>query len=181
MTGKQRAWVFEYPKDWNGTAACRRAGYQGSDDTLGVMAYDNLRNPKIVAVLKRRLTELAMDADEVLARLADHARGSMDDFIDEHGDISVTKARENGKLHLLHSYAQTERGTRIEIYDAQTAQVHLGRHHALFTDKVEFDPSKLTDDQLKRVIAQLAHETGAAGLVAGGGETQEPGSEEPDQ
>lgn len=134
LTGKQRAWIYEYPKDWNGTAAARRAGFRGNANTLGVTAHDLLRNPKIAAALKKRLAELAMDADEVLARLGDHARGSMGDFMTPRGSLSLKEARKAGKLHLVHAYSKGRAGTRIELYDAQAALALLGKHHKLFTD-----------------------------------------------
>jgi len=53
FTVKQRAFVEAYAG--NGTEACRIAGYEGSDNVLGVAAYDLLKNPKILEAIELRL------------------------------------------------------------------------------------------------------------------------------
>ncbi len=62
LTGKQRAFVLEYPKDMNGTRAAGRAGYAGNVETWQVMGSRLLRHPK-VNYLIRKLT--AATADEM--------------------------------------------------------------------------------------------------------------------
>lgn len=52
MTTKQRRFVELY--DGNGVDACRKAGYQGDENTLGVQANRLLRNAKIVSAIKTR-------------------------------------------------------------------------------------------------------------------------------
>ncbi len=46
LTPKQRDFVLAYIETKNGTEACRRAGYEGNGNVLGVQAHDNLNNPK---------------------------------------------------------------------------------------------------------------------------------------
>ncbi len=77
-----------------------------------------------------------MPATEVLARIAEQARGTMDDFLDEAGDIDLKRARERGKLHLVKSRAVTKEGERIELYSAQSALELLAKHHGLLTDNI---------------------------------------------
>lgn len=38
----------------NATEAARLSGYKGSDNTLGVVGFDNLKNPKIAAAIAER-------------------------------------------------------------------------------------------------------------------------------
>ncbi len=90
-----------------------------------------------------------MGADEVLTRLAEHARGSIEDLLDASGQLNLAEARTNGKLYLVKKLKRTTRVYRendepvtqtldeVELHDAQAALVHLGRHHKLFTDKHE--------------------------------------------
>jgi len=81
-----------------------------------------------------------MDADEVLARLADQARGNIADFMNTEvpgGIIDLEKAQELGLTHLIKSISWTKQGVKVELYDAQAALVHIGRHLKLFTDRVE--------------------------------------------
>jgi phage terminase small subunit len=152
-TNKQKLFVEAYLQCWNATEAARRAGYSGSSATLAVMGSENLRKPKIIERIKKRLTTEAMAADEVLHRLGEQARASADDFIivDDKGvwRYDLVRARDKGKLHLIKKLWTDKDGhTRLELHDAQAALVHLGRHHKLFTDKQEHDISPRLYDVL---------------------------------
>lgn len=77
LTDKQRLFIEEYLTCWNATEAARRTHY----------ANPNKRGPENVVKrgireeIARRLAEKAMPADEVLARLSEHARIDADDFL----------------------------------------------------------------------------------------------------
>jgi hypothetical protein len=125
-----------------------------------------------------------MQADEVLARLTEQARGSLNNFINAAGEIDLEKARQDDKLHLLKKYkvtertfkGVTERNVEIELYDAQVALAHLGRHLKLFTDRQEvtglngkalethntIDLSKLSIEQLEAIVRAGTGEGSAA-------------------
>lgn len=79
LTTKQRAFVEHYLTCWNASEAARRAGYAGSRANQAGQEY--LSKPDIQAAIQARLAELKMGADEVLTRLSDHARGTMEDFL----------------------------------------------------------------------------------------------------
>lgn len=137
MKAKWLAFINEYFKDWNGSAAARRAGYKGRSD---VIAARLLGNVSIKAEIDRRIAEQAMSADEVLNRLGQMARVDLADFTDERtGEVDLTKAK--GKTHLIKKlrkvHGKESDTTEIELYDAQTALQLLGKHHKLFTEKVE--------------------------------------------
>ena len=74
LTDKQRVFVEHYLACWNAAEAARRAGY--SADSTRSIGSENLTKPDIRAAIARRLAELAMGADEVLARLSDLARAT---------------------------------------------------------------------------------------------------------
>lgn len=121
------------------------AGYKGNRVTLASVGYENLRKPHIAAEIERRLEESAMSANEVLYRLAEHARASMADFL-VGNNISISRARERGKLHLIKEFTTvtTSKGDDViservtfKLHDAQTALIQIGRAHSLFTDRVE--------------------------------------------
>lgn len=136
LTKKRRVFLEEYLKCWNGAEAARRAGYAYPRQE----AHRLLTNADISDEIKRRLKAKAMDADEVLARLADQARGNIADFMNTEvpgGIIDLEKAQELGLTHLIKSIAWTKQGVKVELYDAQAALVHIGRHLKLFTDRVE--------------------------------------------
>ena len=141
LTDKQRVFVEKYlgAAHFNATESARAAGYKGNRNTLAVVGHENLRKPKIAELVKKHFAEIAMEREEVLARLADQARGTLDEFVNARGNIDLARARRSGKMHLLKSYSRTDKGDRIEIYDAQSALVQIGRHHGLFVDKVEIE------------------------------------------
>ena len=143
LTNKQRAFIEHYLECWNATEAARQAGYGGNDNALASIGSQNLRKLKIRSHIEDRLNAKAMTADEVLARLSQQARGSMANFINlelRGGKLDLNKAEELGLLDLVKKVSWTKNGTSIELYDAQAALVHLGKAHALFTDKL-----KITD------------------------------------
>ena len=146
LSNKQKVFIEEYLQCWNATEAARRAGYAFPN----VEGPKNLVKPSIKALIQVRIDEKAMSADEVLARLADQARGTMADFITLRDDgyfiVDLKKAEAAGKLHLIKKIRQVrtvkneeyeEIRTDVEIYDSHAALVDLGRHHKLFTDNVE--------------------------------------------
>lgn len=139
LKGKQRRFVEEYLRDLHGQNAAIRAGY--SKETARSQASRMLTNVNIRQAVNAGLSLYAMPPDEVLARLASHARGSIADLLNDAGDIDLKGAREQAVLHLVKARSVTKEGERIELYDAQAALALLGKHHGLFTDKVEHSGS----------------------------------------
>lgn len=131
LTNKQRAFIEAYLTCWNGAEAARQAGYAHPRNS----ASENLAKPYIREYIRKRLSALTMSADEVLGRLADHARGDIGDFIGKGGVIDLEKAKEQGKIHLLKSIAWTKQGIRIEMQSQQHALELIGKHHGLFVEK----------------------------------------------
>lgn len=72
LTDKQRLFVEEYPKDFNASAAARRAGY--SEKTAGSIGFENLQKPEIAAALaeatEERFGRARINADEVFKQIA---------------------------------------------------------------------------------------------------------------
>jgi phage terminase small subunit len=148
LTGLQREFVNQYFLcGRNATEAVIRAGYKCKDNrvTAASIGYENLRKPQIKAAIDEQLKEAAMGANEVLFLLSEHARSSFEDFLDAQGRPDIGKARDAGKMHLIKRWKTkktvTEKTTiyenEIELHDAQSALVQLGRYHKLFTDKVQ--------------------------------------------
>lgn len=151
LTDKQQSFIDEYLKNRNATAAAIAAGY--SPKTAHAIGWQNLRKPEIAEAIKIRVTESAMSADEVLERLAKQARADIGVFlaIGESGvDIDLTYAIDHNLTDLIKKIThkktiRTDKDdstieeilTQIELHDAHAALVDIGRHHALFTDKVE--------------------------------------------
>lgn len=150
LTPKQRRFIDEYLIDFNATQAAIRAGY--SEKSAHNIGWENVRKREISEAISQRLQESAMMADEVLMRLADQARSTMEDFVTvlDNGDfiVDLNGAKEAGKLHLVKKLKETRHTDKdgnvevkldLELYDSHAALVDLGKYHKLFTDKQEVD------------------------------------------
>jgi len=150
LSHKQAAFVTEYLADFNATRAAERAGYKGDENTLAVTGHRLLRIDKIADAISKRLSEKAMGADEVLMRLAQHARSDLGPWLSDDGAIDIAAMKEAGTTHLIRKVKRTERSGEskdggfwsqvtgeVELHDAQAALVQLGKHHKLFVDRTE--------------------------------------------
>jgi phage terminase small subunit len=173
LSNKQRVFVAEYSIDFNATRAAERAGYKGNANVLAVTGYDLLRNPKIAEEIEKQISARCMTKSEVLVRLAEHARGDISDFTEISADglpsYNFRAAADSGKMRLIKklktkrkSYLEgkgddqhlvTEVDVEIELYDAQAADALIGKHHKLFTDKIEHDLSDRAADSAAGLIA----------------------------
>lgn len=166
LTNKQLAFVNYYvgEANLNGTRAATLAGYSNPRQAASRL----LSNADIRAEIDARLEVLTIRKSEILARLTDHALASIEDFIDDLGYVDLAKMREAGKLHLIKKVKRIDgektSSIEVEIHDAQTALLQLGRYYALFTDKTEsrnevriVKADDLTDDEL----ASIATSSGA--------------------
>lgn len=164
LTPRQRFFIEAYLKTWNASEAARQAGYTGKANVIGPRL---LAKISIKARIAERLQEMAMGTDEVLERLAEHARGDMDNFLDISSmgyQINLSKAKELGLTRLIHKVKQHTTTTlskegfetetshiELELYDAQAALVHLGKHLNLFGDQ-----TPLTGEIVVKVIKGIS-------------------------
>ena len=132
ISRKQRAFIERYLTHFNVSKAAREVGY---NDHSG---YRLMRMPQVIEAIDERFREMSMRAEEVIARLTLHARGSMADFLtfDSHGRPSIDLTK--GNCALLRRVKQGLHGqiTDIELYDAQSALVQLGKHYELFSERL---------------------------------------------
>jgi phage terminase small subunit len=185
FTAKQRAFVLEYPKDFNATQAALRAGY--SAKTAFAIGSENLRKPLIKAAVEEEFKRRALSLDEILARLEEQATASIANFlvINPDGDrIAFDPEFVQQSGHLIKNIkAKTtvkysEKGDQFEytsleitLHDAQRALELLGKHHQAFTDrlelsgKIEHEHRYLTDSEVVREFAALAAQ-GKAGQTS---------------
>lgn len=183
LNHRQRRFVDAYfAHGFNATQAALAAGY--AESSSRVQGHRLITNDNVDAAIRERMAELAMSAEEVLARLTAIARGDLGDFFrvqEDRVEISRTdpetgketveeriyryavldllQAKEQGRAFLLKSYSRTQHGERIELYSAHEALVQLGKYRKLFTDKVEHsgsvDVARMSDDELERLAKQL--------------------------
>jgi len=151
MRPKWQAFINEYLIDFNATRAAKAVGY--SQKTAYSHGQRLLKNVEISDAIKAAIAERSMGRVEVLTRLADMARGDMGDFlaIGKMGfNIDLDGAQEAGLTHLIKKVKQRTtistskdgleseiHDQEIELYDAQSALVTLGKYHKLFSDQVE--------------------------------------------
>lgn len=142
---RPRRFVVEYLACLNGAEAARRAGY--SEATARSIGSENLTKPDIAAAVAAGLELQTMPAAEVIARMTQHARGSLESFldIDDRGHLQGFVFKESAPLHLLKRASivertikeVTERTFTIELHDPQASLRDLAKIHGLFVDRKE--------------------------------------------
>lgn len=133
-----------------------------------------LRNPEVQAYISERLKEQAISADEVLARLANISRGTLEHFIqinkdgfpafDFSGDDAKGNLYQLKKIKTKRSRRVVGRGeaaeewedeyVEVELNDPVRALEDLAKYHKLFTDKDD-DSDQLADDERIARIASI--------------------------
>jgi phage terminase small subunit len=156
LTPKQRRFVEEYLIDLNATQAAIRAGY--SENTAATIGWENLRKPEIAeavsAAMAKRSEATGVTADRVVAELAKLAFSNMLDYatIKEDGtayvDLSrITREQAAAIQELVTDEYAEGRGEdaalvkkiKFKLADKRGALDLLGRHLAMFTDRVQHD------------------------------------------
>ena len=161
LNNKQRAFVDTYlANGFNATREATKVGY--SPKTAYSIGSENLRKPEIKAAISERMAEAAMDANEVMGRLAAIARSDIGDMFttleldvagatldDEETEetpqhakrritvLDIEKAVKNGQSFLIKSYSTSQTGHRVEMYSAMDALQLIGKTHKLFVDRTE--------------------------------------------
>lgn len=150
MTTLQERFVDEYLLDYNGAAACRRAGY--SKETARQEAYKLLKNEEVKKAIRERLDAFSMSAEEAVQRLTDWGRGSFKPFVSEDEEFGLVldlKQRSAKRhLHLIRKIKQTKKvftsetcpdyteyTTEIELHDAKDAVDKIAKIRGLYIDK----------------------------------------------
>lgn len=142
LTPKQRGFCVEYVcNGGNGTRAILEAYDTEDEATAASMARENLRKPQIKAAIAELMREESMGSDELIHRLTTMARGSLEYFMGENGQVDLAKARRAKRLHLLKRLhiKPTEFGDeiRIELHDPKGALGDLARILGIDKQRVE--------------------------------------------
>ena len=105
---------------FNGTKAAQLAGYQGNNATLAVTASKTLKIREVKDYIETQLADLAMGANEVIARLGEIAKGDVTDLLDDKGNFDLKLARERNKTFLIKKMKRkrTIRQKKTEIADS---------------------------------------------------------------
>lgn len=110
LNERQRRFAYFYVHDarMNAVTAARMAGYEGSDQSIQSQASQLMNHEKIRLKITEHLGLLSMTAPEVLAEITKIAKMPVEEFTDPRIMTNKMKALEM-----------------------------LGKHHALFTEKVD--------------------------------------------
>lgn len=145
LKGKQLAFVKAYIGEakFNATESARIAGYEGNENTLRSIASENLTKPNILKEIEKSLEGAGMSLNEIISRLAEMARGSLLDLLDDNGKLDIKEVKRNGKGYLLKELTVTRDTTnkkisyKYKIHDSQSALDKLARIHGLYQDKLD--------------------------------------------
>jgi phage terminase small subunit len=153
LTKKQRIFIDEYLKTWNGAGSARKAGY--SERSVYEIAVALLANVNVRKEIDERLASSHMSANEVLQGIADIARGDMGDFVDANGmgfSLDMQEAKQRGLTKLIKKIKQKTvihsgkndsdedrevHDLEIELYDKLSALEKIGKYHGLFSEKLD--------------------------------------------
>lgn len=133
LSHKRQAFVNEYFKDWNETAAADRAGYK-NPNKIGPRL---VKVGEIAAEISRRVAENTMGANEALAVMSEMARTDMGNYVRVAGGVPVIdfeKAARDGKLGMVKKITYGRGTVSFELYDKQRATEIIMRHHGLLKD-----------------------------------------------
>jgi phage terminase small subunit len=138
LNNRQELFVSFYLQNPNATQAAIKAGY--SEKTAASQGERLLRNVEIAKRVQQRVESAAMTADEVLGELAGIAKAPWDKFFE-------------------YKISEDEKFVTMRLTDKLKALELVGKHHKLFTDRVESS----TDPDLERIrtlVTSWAKENG---------------------
>ncbi len=154
MTPKQEAFVREYLLDLNATQAAIRAGY--SERTANEQAARLLANVSVRSAVeqarKDRLDRLNTTADDVVREIARLAMIDPSELVGVTGPKDIPSLPENVRRAIV-GWGWDKHGNFTMKLAKEAALQMLGRHHGLFTDKVEHDVPK--DGPLHALLQQM--------------------------
>lgn len=150
LNPRQLAFCRFYVQCWNGTRAALKAGYKNGSGIHNT-ASKLLRSDAIKVEVARLSRLQTIGKNEITARLSSHAKADIIDFFSPvYAEVDgvptdeivgfrldLNKAIEAGQTHLIRKITQDRYGKlQVELHDAQSALVQLGRKYGLWLDKV---------------------------------------------
>jgi len=145
LTPKQRFFVREYLIDLNSSAAARRAGYKHGEIGRRLVTKSHVLTA-IEKEMRRRAAKLDISAERVLAEIAKIAFSDARKLFDANGDLIPIHLLDDDTAATIAGIEVTEIETgeekpltrikKIKRWDKTKNLELLGRHLALFTDKI---------------------------------------------
>lgn len=166
LSAKHKKFIDKYLETFNATEAYEQVYSPKTRAAAASAGHRLLRNVEISEAISERLQESAMSADEVLNRLAEHARADVGEYISDEGAIDIAAMKAAKATRLLRKVKSTKRiGTNkdggtwenttveAELHNAQTALELIGKTHKLFTERVEHDITDKAADAAALIAA----------------------------
>jgi len=172
LTAKQQRFIEEYLVDLNATQAAIRAGY--SEKSAYSVGQETLRKPEIAQAIAEAQAERSertqITQDMVVRELAKIGFSDMRKFSRwGPGGVRLLDSSEldDDSAACVAEVSQTitEAGGSIKfkLHDKKGALELLGRHLAMFTDKIQHDFSKVSDAELINRAKGIIGGVGAPG------------------
>ncbi|GAB4035018.1 terminase small subunit [Spirosoma gilvum] len=163
LNEKQRLFVELFCQYRNGARAAREAGY--AESGCRQEAYRLLTNADILAAISQLMEQTAMSKGEALGRMTAYGRGTMEYFLTEEGELTLTSDEAKANRDLLKKIRQRkivrttptgdkieETHTEIELHDAKDAVDKLLQVYVRANTKI--DLSNLTEDQIDEILTR---------------------------
>jgi phage terminase small subunit len=155
LSAKQLRFVEEYLRDFNATAAAKRAGY--SEKTAAVIGHENLRKPNISKHISEKVALLAMNSEEAIIRISDFARSSLNEYF-TFRQLPYTPKVEKQLAELIHELRQ-----EIEFEDKYANAVGLSEKEF----ESHFSAQQERKRQIVRYEIELEQNPNATRIVDG--------------
>lgn len=140
LRGKQRAFVEEYVKDFNATAAAKRAGY--SEKTAYSIADEILKKPEVQQAIselqEQRSKELKISADTVIKEIAELGFSNILDFVrwtSQTVELIDSNTLDRRKAAAISEISMTAHGVKIKLHSKLDALDKLAKHLGLYDDE----------------------------------------------
>jgi phage terminase small subunit len=152
LTLKQKIFVKEYVKDFNGTRAAIAAGY--SEDSAALIASENIRKPYIQTAVEAELKKIEKKIDISIDKIADElakiAFSNIKDFVEfDSKNVNVKDSKDvDGAViqEISSTVGMRGRSTKLKLHDKMKALELLGRFKGMYKDVVvnSKEPEKLS-------------------------------------
>ena len=146
LTPKQKCFVDEYVKDFNGKAAMIRAGYStkcGSFPSSQLLARPQVRAAVDARIAERRAAH-ELEAERVIVELGRIAFADARELMEWGPDGMVLRDSADVPDDVAACVAEVsvqKAGTRVKLHDKVKALELLGKHFGLFADRLKAEVS----------------------------------------
>ncbi len=145
------AFVREYRLDLNATQAAIRAGY--SPKTACIIGHENLRKPKIKAVLAeseaKALAKADLSAQNVLEAIRRHLMRDVRQLVGEDGTFKPLHELTPDQIEMIDKITEDADGTVTYRIESLLKWVEMAaKHFSLLTERVELVDYRHVEDKL---------------------------------